>query len=56
MKILIVNGYSSNYNGYKRFDDFLAIVKDVPCKYWHALDILEATPVDGVAAGDRSPR
>lgn len=29
MKILIVNGYSSNYNGNKRFDEFVAIIKEV---------------------------
>lgn len=29
MKILIVNGYSSNYNGHKRFDNFVTLVKEI---------------------------
>jgi hypothetical protein len=29
MKILIVNGYASDYNGQKRFDEFLLIIKEV---------------------------
>ncbi len=29
MKILIVNGHSNNYNGQKRFQEFVALIKDV---------------------------
>ena len=29
MKILIVNGYSNNNNGQKRFADFVQVIKDV---------------------------
>lgn len=29
MKILLVNGHSSNYNGHKRFDDYAHIIKEV---------------------------
>jgi len=29
MKILVVNGFSSNYNGTKRFEEFVAIIKEV---------------------------
>lgn len=30
MKVLIVNGYSSNYNGQKKFNEFVAAIKEVP--------------------------
>jgi hypothetical protein len=29
MKILVVNGYSSNYNGTKKFNDLVQVIKDV---------------------------
>ena len=29
MKILVVNAYSEDYNGQKRFKDFIKIIKEV---------------------------
>ncbi len=38
MKILIVNGHSNNYNGQKRFQEFVALIKDVT-KHIHINEI-----------------
>jgi hypothetical protein len=52
MKILIVNGYSSNYNGNKRFEEFVTCVKDVwnYHKRGFILDILKTQTINGFNA------
>lgn len=59
MKILIVNGYSSDYNGQKRFDEFLTIIKDVkdkpPSYLTSTLDLLKDEIVNGLHARDDYP-
>ena len=46
MKILIVNGFPKNYDGTKRFNEFVAIIKDVySYLIYHLLDFLEAKAI-----------
>jgi hypothetical protein len=52
MKILIVNGYSSNYNGNKRFEEFVTCVKEVrnDQKQPYIVDILKTQTINGFNA------
>ena len=56
---MIVNGYSSDYNGQKRFDEFLTIIKDVkdkpPSYLTSTLDLLKDEIVNGLHARDDYP-
>lgn len=59
MKILIVNGYLANYNGHKRFEEFVNIIKDVRLKqeeieFW--VDLYKAKDVNGLFSRSRDQR